>query len=58
MGSSQDAGGLRHEMHAAEDDVIGIGAGGGFTGEQEGVALEIGVLNHLFPLVVVAQDGD
>ena len=58
MGGGQDAGSLRHEMHAAEDDVIGIGASGGFTEEQEGVALGIGVLNHLFPLVVMAQDGD
>ena len=53
MGGRQDAGGLRHEMHAAEDYVICLWASGGFAGKQEGIALEIGILNHLFPLVVV-----
>ena len=58
MGRGQDAGGLRHEVHATEDDVVGVGTGSGFAGQQEGVALEVGVLDHLFPLVMMAQDGD
>ena len=44
-------------MDAAEYDVVGFRVGSGVLRELEGVPLVVGVLDHLFPLVVVAQDG-
>ena len=42
---------------AAEDDVAGLGPGGGLLGQQEGITLEIGVLDDFLTLIVVAQNG-
>ena len=58
MGGAEDAGGFGHEVDAAEDDVAGLGAGGGLLGEEEGIALEVGVLDDFLALVVMAEDGD
>ena len=57
VGRAEDAGGLGHEVDAAEDDVAGLGAGCGLLGEEEGIALEVGVLDDFLALVVVAEDG-
>lgn len=56
--AGEDVGGLGHEVHAAEDDVLGLRAGGRVARELEGVAGDIGELDHLVALVVVAQDED
>ena len=53
----QDAGGFGHKMDAAEDDEIGLGAAGGLLRQQERVALEIGVFDDFFALVMMPQDG-
>ena len=44
----QHAGSLGHEVHAAEDDVVGVGLAGRLLRQQEGIALEVGVLDYLF----------
>ena len=51
----EDLGGLRHEVNAAEDDHLRIGAGG-LAGEFEGVTDEIGAVLNGVLLVVVRQD--
>ena len=45
-------------MHAAEDYVIGFGTSRNFTGQEKRVALEVGVLDNLFPLIMMTQDGN
>ena len=55
-GRRQDVRGLGHEVHAAEDDGLGVGPRQGGVGQLEGVAHEVGVLHHLVTLVEVAQD--
>ena len=52
----EDVGALRHEVHAAEDDVVGVAAAGRLLGELEGVAAEVGPADDLVALVVVAED--
>src|SRR5665647_2472269 len=54
----EDVGRLRHEVHAAEDDVCRLRACGRFLGKLEAVARHIGELNDLVALVVVAEDED
>ncbi len=56
--AGEDVRGLGHEVHAAEDDVLGLGAGGRVARELEGVAGDVGELDHLVALVVVAEDED
>jgi hypothetical protein len=56
VGLAEDIGALGHEVHAAEDDEFSLGGSGGLLGELQGVAAEIGELNHFVALVVVAQD--
>ena len=51
----QDVGALGHEVHAAEDDVLGLGTGGSLAGELERVAQHVGELDDLVALVVVTQ---
>ena len=58
VGGAEDAGGFGHEMHAAEDYVIGFGPGRRFLGKQERVTLKVGILDDFFSLVVMAQDGN
>jgi len=55
----EDVGGLSHEVHAAEDHVLRAHLAhllGSQLAELEAVAGEVGVLNDLVGLVVVAQD--
>ena len=54
----EDVGGLGHEVHAAEDDVLGLRARRGLLGELEGVTGDVGELDDLVALVVVAEDED
>ena len=57
-GRGQDVGRLGHEVHAAEDDVVGLRPGGRLAGELERVAGHVGELDDLVALVVVAEDED
>ncbi len=50
--------GFGHEVDAAEDDGLGLGAGPGSVGELEAVAEEVGVFHDLVALVEVAEDDD
>ena len=52
----QDVGALGHEVHAAEDDELRLGVRGGLLGELERVAGDVGELDDLVALVVVAED--
>ena len=54
----EDVRGLGHEVHAAEDDVLGLRPGRRVPGELEGVAGHVGELDDLVALVVVAEDED
>src|SRR5690606_33315516 len=56
--AGQDVRGLGHEVHTAEHDVLGLRAGGGVPGQLEGVARDVGELDDLVTLVVVAEDED
>ncbi len=52
----QHVGRLGHEVHAAEDDELGLGPFLGEHGQPVGVAAGVGPLHHLVSLVVVAED--
>ena len=54
----EDVGRLGHEVHAAEDDPLGIRPGRGLLGQLEGVAGDVGELDDLVALVVVAEHED
>ena len=54
----EDVGRLGHEVHAAEDDVRRVRAGGRLLGQLEGVAGDVGELDDLVALVVVAEHED
>ena len=56
MRRGEDVGALGHEVDAAEEDELGVAAAGGLLRELEGVAAEVGELDHLVALVVVAED--
>ena len=56
VGRGQDVGGLGHEVDAAEHDVLGLRARGGVARQLERVAGDVGELDDLVALVVVAQD--
>ena len=56
--AGQDVGRLGHEVHAAEDDVRRLRAGGGLAGQLERVAGDVGELDDLVALVVVAEHED
>ena len=53
---AEDVGALRHEMHAAEDDELGVGMGGHLTGQLERIAGVVGELDDFVALVVMAED--
>ena len=55
---AQDVGALGHEMHAAEDDELGVGVLADLAGELERVAGVVGELDHLVALVVMAEDDE
>ena len=52
----EDVGALGHEVHAAEDDVLGLRPGRRLPRELERVAGDVGELDDLVALVVVAED--
>ena len=54
----QDVGALGHEVHAAEDDVRRLGPVGRLLRQLERVAGDVGELDDLVALVVVAEDED
>src|SRR5690606_40487312 len=51
-------GGLGHEVHAAEDDGLGLGALGRGPGELEGVTDDVGMVDDFVALVEVPEDHD
>ena len=53
MIGSKNAGRLSHEMYTTEDYVVCFWTVSSFAGQQERIALEIGVFNNFFPLIVV-----
>jgi hypothetical protein len=54
----EDVGGLGHEVHAAEDDELGIRTRRRVAREFERVAGDVCELDHLVALVVVTQHED
>ncbi|MNW53795.1 hypothetical protein D3C74_313710 [compost metagenome] len=52
----EDVRALGHEVHAAEEDELGLGAGRGLACELERVARDVREVDDLVALVVVAQD--
>ncbi len=54
----QDVRRLGHEVHTAEDDVLGLRARGRVPGQLEGVTRDVRELDDLVTLVVVAEDED
>ena len=55
MGRAEDVRRLRHEVYAAEDNVLSLGLGRRLLGQLQGVAPEVGELDDFVPLVVVSQ---
>ena len=55
---AQDVGALGHEVHAAEDDELGLAAAGGGARELQRIADVVGELDHLVALVVMPEDHD
>ena len=53
--AGEDVGRLGHEVHAAEHDVLRVRAAGGVAGQLEGVTGDVGELDDLVALVVVAE---
>ena len=58
LGRGQDVGRLGHEVHAAEHDELRVRPGRRLAGELEGVAGDVGELDDLVALVVVAEHED
>src|SRR5579875_3259482 len=56
MRRTENISALGHEMHATENDVIGIGPSGGLLSELERIAAKIGILDDLITLIVMAQN--
>ena len=56
--AGQDVGRLGHEVHAAEDDELGLRPGRRLARELERVAGDVGELDDLVALVVVAEHED
>ena len=54
----EDVGALGHEVHAAEHDEVRLGPVRGGLRELERVAGDVGELDDLVALVVVAEDED
>ena len=58
LGRGQDVGRLGHEVHAAEDDELRVRPRGRLAGQLERVAGDVGELDDLVALVVVAEHED
>ena len=54
--AGQNVGALCHEMHAAENNELRLWSCGGLLGELERIPGDIGELNDLVTLIVMAQD--
>ena len=57
-GPESMSGGFRHEVHAAEEDELCVGAVFCLLGQLEGVADEVGVAHDFIALVEVAHDDE
>ncbi len=53
---AEDVGALGHEMHAAEDDELRLALAGGGARELQRIAGEVGELDDLVALIVMAED--
>ena len=53
---AQHVGALRHEVHAAEDDEVGVGMPADLARKLEGVAGVIREFDHFIALVVMPED--
>ena len=58
MRRAEHVGAFRHEMHAAEDDVVGFRTRGDLARELERVAGVVGELDHFVALIVMAEDDE
>ena len=58
MRGAQHVGALRHEVHAAEDDELGVGMLADLPRELVRVAGVVGELDHLVALIVMAEDDE
>ena len=56
MRLAEDIGGFGHEVDAAENDELGLGLLASPLGQLEGVAPEVGELDDVLALIVVAED--
>ena len=56
MIGAQHIGALRHEVHAAEDDELGLGVLAYVASELEGVAGIVGEFDHFVALIVMAEN--
>src|SRR5205807_8670312 len=54
-GTAEDVGAFRHEIHAAEDDVLACGAGS-LLRKPVRIATKIGETNHFIALIVMTED--
>ena len=52
VGPGEDVGALGHEVHAAEQDVVGLGPVGGLAGQLERVAADVREADHVVALIV------
>ena len=55
---AQHVGALRHEVHAAEDDELGVGMRADLPRELVRVAGVVGELDHFVALVVMPEDDE
>ena len=58
MLGAQHVGALRHEVHAAEDDELGVGMLADLARELVGIAGVVGELDHFVALIVMAEDDE
>ena len=58
MVASEDVGGFGHEVHATEDDVVGLRLLLSQDREAEGITASIGPFHDFIALVVMAEDED
>ncbi len=56
MIAAQHVRAFRHEVHAAEDDELGVGMLADLTGELVGIAGVVGELDHFVALIVMSED--
>ena len=58
MRAAEHVGALGHEVHAAEDDELGVRVLADLAGELVGIADVVGELDHFVALIVVAEDDE